>query len=894
LENRYKVTLDFKQRSLLNINFVQNNIDTSVLEITIVDGGQPVSIAGQDIEIAFAKPDGTLVIQDLTTGVAILAGGTTGKLECVLKSNTLAAVGTVKAEISFSLLGKKLSTAQFVFNVTAILASDKAVLSTNEIPILDAKILEATNKITETEATRQLAITATTAANTATTNANTATASAGTATNNAVAATSNATTATAAANTAKTNADTATANAVTATTSATTATANANAATTNANTATTNANTATTNANTAEANRVTAETGRVGAENTRQSNNTAFKLLEVYNNTHAYVPLNKVTYLGNTYQNILASTGNIPTNATYWILIAQKGDTGTQGIQGIQGVTGNTGATGSQGIQGPIGATGAQGIQGIQGIKGDTGATGATGADGLGTGDMLESVYDVAGNGVVDNAEKLGGNLPAFYAPQTSLDTTNADLTAHKADIAYQLATGTATAITVSTPALIDGYAKTFVVSANNAGAATTINGKSLYKPSTVIAPNLTAGKAVTVWYNLASNCFFIKASAEGTSVVGDVLAGKTFSNDNDTGLTGTLALTGTAVPADIASGKTAYSTDAKTQVIGTNTKVYGPGDTMLYSSLAGSPPLVRTYKGMSGTESVIAADADGTYVYSGHTEILIKTNLQTGVIADNISVPYSSGFQISGICCLPNGDIAIVKNLLILIYSSALVFKYQRAVGSYNLIWMFTDPSSNIYVVNDAGWIQKFDPTVQPPIYSRSWLAGGESNIYGANLSEDGAYLYVSSQKPGISKINLAEGTLVSTTTLGTYGFGTSIHVFPDCIYIFHSTGRVYKYANPPTITPIWSNITFTTGAGVGIVTPDEMIYAIDATKIRRIDKTTGLTVNESNGLLSFDNCPNKTSLGYSNGVIYGGTGVNVNNTQAPILLVRDRRVII
>lgn len=33
-----------------------------------------------------------------------------------------------------------------------------------------------------------------------------------------------------------------------------------------------------------------------------------------------------------------------------------------------------------------------------------------------GTGDMLKSVYDIDGNGIVDNAEKLGGELPNHYA----------------------------------------------------------------------------------------------------------------------------------------------------------------------------------------------------------------------------------------------------------------------------------------------------------------------------------------------------------------------------------------------------------------------------------------------------------------------------------------------
>lgn len=133
-----------------------------------------------------------------------------------------------------------------------------------------------------------------------------------------------------------------------------------------------------------------------------------------------------------------------------------------------------------------------------------------------------------------------------------------------------QTAGGTGTAITLTGVELTNGYQKTFVINANNSGAATTINGKPLYKPGGIVAPSLTAGKAATVWYNLSGDCFFIKASAEGTAVAGDVLAGLTFSNDNDIGLTGTLALTGTAVASDILATKTAYNTDPKTKITGT------------------------------------------------------------------------------------------------------------------------------------------------------------------------------------------------------------------------------------------------------------------------------------------------------------------------------------
>ena len=103
-----------------------------------------------------------------------------------------------------------------------------------------------------------------------------------------------------------------------------------------------------------------------------------------------------------------------------------------------------------------------------------------------------------------------------------------------KAGAILQAAGGASNVIILNDVQLVDGFSITFIVANNNLAGATSINGKPLYKPGTTTAPNLVAGKAVTVWYNAAKGCFFIKASGEGTAQVGDVLAGKTFTNDND------------------------------------------------------------------------------------------------------------------------------------------------------------------------------------------------------------------------------------------------------------------------------------------------------------------------------------------------------------------------
>ncbi|MFW2501751.1 hypothetical protein [Clostridium diolis] len=134
------------------------------------------------------------------------------------------------------------------------------------------------------------------------------------------------------------------------------------------------------------------------------------------------------------------------------------------------------------------------------------------------------------------------GNIYYPHTDAAIVKFGDSNVNATLSDMVYQTAGGSATAITLTIKGpLATGYPITFIASANNGGAATTINGKKLYKPGTTTSPNLIAGKAYTVWYNSISDCFFIKASAEGNTVTSHVLAGDTFSNDTDTGIAGTM-----------------------------------------------------------------------------------------------------------------------------------------------------------------------------------------------------------------------------------------------------------------------------------------------------------------------------------------------------------------
>lgn len=116
-----------------------------------------------------------------------------------------------------------------------------------------------------------------------------------------------------------------------------------------------------------------------------------------------------------------------------------------------------------------------------------------------------------------------------------SLNTINDNLI-------YETAGGTSTAITLSNIVLKNGYPKTFIASYTDNSTTKTINGKPFYRPNTTVSPNTIQGKAYTIWYDSSSDCFFIKASAEGDALAENVLANKKFSNDYDTNLIGSMS----------------------------------------------------------------------------------------------------------------------------------------------------------------------------------------------------------------------------------------------------------------------------------------------------------------------------------------------------------------
>jgi hypothetical protein len=164
----------------------------------------------------------------------------------------------------------------------------------------------------------------------------------------------------------------------------------------------------------------------------------------------------------------------------------------------------------------------------------------------------------MAEKNIIMQRKKADGTYDTFY-PKTKVEnvegaTKLADFNHHLTDyvlqVPYATATGSANAYVVTLDpaptAYVDGMAVAVKINVQNTGASTlNINGlgaKSIRKPNgnNVSAGNLKAGSIYSMRYNGAN--FILQGSdSAGNATPGDVLSGKTFSNDEDTELTGTM-----------------------------------------------------------------------------------------------------------------------------------------------------------------------------------------------------------------------------------------------------------------------------------------------------------------------------------------------------------------
>nr|DAH73306.1 MAG TPA: tail collar fiber protein [Caudoviricetes sp.] len=288
--------------------------------------------------------------------------------------------------------------------------------------------------------------------------------------------------------------------------------------------------------------------------------------------------------------------------------------------------------------------------------------------------------------------------------------------------------TGTANAILLKEVVdsdLFDGYSHTFLAKYNNDSTlSTTINGKNFYKPNTTKSPTIKAGKAYTFWYETAGDCFFIKASAEGNVTADHVLANDIFSNDDDTGLVGTMPNNGKinktakagdtiTIPLGYTDGGTIQVETLASQTVGTATpdKILSP-----YTAIVNGNKITGTM----GTTKPSYADqyhsptvSMGAYSGDGINRIYFSVPNKTyfdginwvdypapNLTADNIV----SGKEIFGV--VGNAGIGELAGTLRMYNPSAFVLDRGSTGVQYNSI---LNTNVNVYLDSYGDMVYKF-----------------------------------------------------------------------------------------------------------------------------------------------------------------------------------------
>lgn len=181
----------------------------------------------------------------------------------------------------------------------------------------------------------------------------------------------------------------------------------------------------------------------------------------------------------------------------------------------------------------------------------------------------------------------------------------------------------------------VPGLRTTIKIHVASTGASTiNVNGlgaKTIKKPNGNNATNLKANGVYTLVYD-GINFILQGEGGEGNAQPGDVLKGKTFTNDDDV-QTGTLELTGTATTAKVLSPYTFYSMDPKTKQTGSIIPKVG---TRL---LPKTNHTVTIPQGYYDYDNVISKMNDNISMNSG--TVNVSTGSGTKTIVSNVKSTY-------------------------------------------------------------------------------------------------------------------------------------------------------------------------------------------------------------------------------------------------------------
>jgi len=131
----FDILLDIKRpQQDAGIEVVQADKGTSVFNIRVMDGFEPYDLTGVDIEIAFNRPDGNIVVQDKTKEVSII-NPKEGRVRCLLLPTTITKNGRFNAEVRIKQEDNVLTTTLFSFYCRKAIFGEN-VIDPNDTPAL--------------------------------------------------------------------------------------------------------------------------------------------------------------------------------------------------------------------------------------------------------------------------------------------------------------------------------------------------------------------------------------------------------------------------------------------------------------------------------------------------------------------------------------------------------------------------------------------------------------------------------------------------------------------------------------------------------------------------------------------------------------------------------------
>jgi hypothetical protein len=355
-----------------------------------------------------------------------------------------------------------------------------------------------------------------------------------------------------------------------------------------------------------------------------------------YDSLTAYVVDDLVTHNGNAYICVQNSTGNNPSNATYWLLYVAKGDVGATGSQGDSATvavgTVTTLAAGSPATVTNVG-TGNDAVLdfGIpEGDKGDKGDTGDAATIAVGT---VTSVPN-GDPATVTNVGTSGAAIFDFEIP------TGAQGIQGVAGTAATVAVGNVTTLAAGTPATVSNTG-TSSAAVFDFGIPQGVKGDKGDQGD----PGVDGADGVSPTIAAGTNISVVE-SPVGTFTINNTqdISGKLDANTPITGATktkitydadGLVTAGADATTADIVdSFDKRYVTDAQLTVLG-NTSGTNSGDQNIFSTIA-----------VSGQGNVVADSTSDTLTLAAGTNITITTDQSTDTITINSAASSDNSYK--------------------------------------------------------------------------------------------------------------------------------------------------------------------------------------------------------------------------------------------------------